>query len=63
MLLMNRASAAHSLAGKDARRPIDLLPAPASCLVLYQGWPKRARYSGDEMNANTISAFTKLPLN
>ena len=27
------------------------------------GWPKRARYSGDEMNASTISAFTKLPLN
>ena len=28
-----------------------------------QGWPKRARYSGEEMNASTISAFTKLPLN
>jgi hypothetical protein len=27
------------------------------------GWPKRARYSGDEMNANTISALEKLPPN
>jgi hypothetical protein len=42
---------------------MSLPPAPASWLLIYQGWPKRERYSGDEMNANTISAFTKFPPN
>ena len=42
-----------------------LLPAscclpPAACRLAPHGWPKRARYSGEEMNANTISASTKL---
>src|SRR2546425_12390182 len=31
-------------------------------LSVSYGWPKRARYSGDEINASTISAFTKLPI-
>ncbi len=31
--------------------------------ILPDGWPKRARYSGEVINANTISAATKSPPN
>ena len=52
-----------SALSKQQIRSTFLLPAPASCRLQTQGWPNRARYSGDEMNASTISAFTKLPPN
>ena len=38
-----------------------LPPAPAACLLIHQGWPNRARYSGDEMKAKTICASCQLP--